>query len=930
MATAASSTGTDEDDDEFWDGYNDTVKDLLSISQSTARSTSYHGETEEEEEELLFGNGDSDGEQADIDANATSTSTITSSTTNINNRQEQAVAVAAIKANGGKKQQRVCRDKDGVGADSGSQQAVNNSWKSEQVQVRGPSDSNIRARQREPTSPLASVAKTSTASLREDRDRQAKIRVKKERGIEKRRRSSVSFELVPTPPPLVPVQTPPHINDMHMRRAKIRARNGSATSGDAPVSPNPAVGAFAADPDSPSKRSSPRGLRRSQQDAAAKIRAKHTNNRGSQISPNPAVGAFAAASISPPTRRSPHGLHRTQQEVRAKQRMVSPGGTHNVKAGVAANSNMPVGLPIMLPFSDHSEHTRNSQPSTGMDATMESALNPSLRTSTTNRPRQHARGLRRSDHEREAKRIARQQKRQLRQFNDEENPLVPTTPHDQESSRRGGTSDRSSLYHLDQAGSSSLMQTPSVRDLGNSGLVVASLVNAPELQSAQEIDLHDIEREQDRRAKRRAEQTKQMRRAIIIALGLFVAFIILIIALAGAGVFSKDRNENAATQGWIDYNEEECSWYTNLDGFFADDKYTPYSTENKEFLRRAYNISGPCNDKGEVEALFLSLLKLGNSTLKPELPPELTLLSSLKVVALPRNALNGTLDELTPKEIYQMPSLRLFVFNYNNFNGTVPAELWQMTNLTSIEFARNKLTGTLPSQLGLMTNLRTLDFQFNPINGTIPTEIGMLDSLEYLWIAYSKISGPLPSEIGLVTSLRRLNTIFNNPGLSGALPPEVAVLPKLQVLELSGNSFNGSLPAELGQLTGLVKLAVDDNSFSGTVPSELGLLAGLQYLEMNGNSFSGEFPEVFTTLALGNNVTALQRLQLRRNNFSGFVPDEVCSLGDWDGSTKQGLAFDCNATVLCGCDFCLCPTLQNYTLEATNRTAANQDNIFLH
>ncbi|CAB9517152.1 LRR receptor-like serine threonine-protein kinase [Seminavis robusta] len=416
----------------------------------------------------------------------------------------------------------------------------------------------------------------------------------------------------------------------------------------------------------------------------------------------------------------------------------------------------------------------------------------------------------------------------------------------------------------------------------HNGLVEADPVQEEGLPQAQQFDLDGNERRQ--KGHRRAAFIRAFVVGALILTGISVAITILAVVKDGA--------------------------------------YKPYSNEDKASIRRLYNVSGPCNDKGEIEALLLSRLQLGNSTNKPKLPPELTLLSSLKLVGLPGNELNGTFDDLMHKEIYQMPSLRLILFNYNSFTGTIPEDLWQMTKLSAIEFWGNQLTGTLPSQLGLMTDLRTLDFESNPLNGTIPTETGMMESLRGLWLAYTQVSGPLPSEIGLATSLTRLNTVFNNPGLSGALPLELSVLPNLQILELSGNRFTGTFPPELGQLTGLFKLAVDDNSISGTIPSNLGLLAGLQYLEIHNNCFWGTFPEAFATLAVGNNVSALQRLTLGGNQFSGVVPPEVCSLGDWDVVTRQGVAFDCNSTVLCGCDFCSCHAMQNYTVEDNNQTAA--------
>lgn len=73
----------------------------------------------------------------------------------------------------------------------------------------------------------------------------------------------------------------------------------------------------------------------------------------------------------------------------------------------------------------------------------------------------------------------------------------------------------------------------------------------------------------------------------------------------------------------------------------------------------------------------------------------------------------------------------------NNMRGTFPLELSLLTSLEVLEMPRNILTGFLPSTLGEMSLLRSIRLFDNYLSGTLPSELGDMPSLEFLDVGTS-------------------------------------------------------------------------------------------------------------------------------------------------------------------------------------------------
>ena len=113
-----------------------------------------------------------------------------------------------------------------------------------------------------------------------------------------------------------------------------------------------------------------------------------------------------------------------------------------------------------------------------------------------------------------------------------------------------------------------------------------------------------------------------------------------------------------------------------------------------------------------MNSLVQSLLKLVNYpnshtlichliSYPREIPPQIGLLTNLKVLDFAENQLNGS---ITPK-IDQLKSLNALCLYANHLHGCIPASLGNLSNLVYLFFNDNFLSCSIPSSLGNLSNL---------------------------------------------------------------------------------------------------------------------------------------------------------------------------------------------------------------------------------
>jgi Leucine-rich repeat (LRR) protein len=325
--------------------------------------------------------------------------------------------------------------------------------------------------------------------------------------------------------------------------------------------------------------------------------------------------------------------------------------------------------------------------------------------------------------------------------------------------------------------------------------------------------------------------------------------------------FQGEKWPKKVREDWMDDEVDECLWFSNIYGYFDG---------NGTYVENEFPFGRPCNGNGEFQVLSLANLglKLANSTLS--IPPEVTFLSSLSVLALPENNLFAQITSLLPSVLYQIASLTEFSMPGNSIQGKLPSELGLLTYMTSLDMSWNKLSGSIPSELGLMTYMISLDMSRNKLSGSIPSELGLMTQMPYLAMYSNSLSGSIPSELDLMTSLTHLDMSSNS--LTGSIPSELWLMTSLWNLDLSVNSLSGSLPSEMGLMNFIGFLYMSSNSLSGSIPSELGSMKRLIDLRIYNNSLTGSIPSELGLL------TEMMYLDIEHNSLNGSIPSELGSM----------------------------------------------------
>ena len=330
---------------------------------------------------------------------------------------------------------------------------------------------------------------------------------------------------------------------------------------------------------------------------------------------------------------------------------------------------------------------------------------------------------------------------------------------------------------------------------------------------------------------------------------------------------------------WLDYDTSECEWRhsRSIQGLNSQAEFDTSSNEKNDPV-----VVAPCNSEGEYEALVLS--GLFQQSLEEELdatslslPPELALLSSLKIIQLYDNNLPAvsSLLYLLPSRVQMADFVAVETFVFADepaLSGSIPSELTLWKNLKKLVLVGTSLSGTVPPAIGQLP-LQILYLANNRLSGSIPVSIvgnindkngaSIINSLEYLSLASNSLTGTIPKQMGLFTALRELD-LSENPSLSGSIPEEIGQL----VVPPGGDQTDYTLNDKEGSTR-------------------------LRYVNISGNErLNGEVPR---------ELCQLNRKTTRAAGCSYPAPNELIS----DESSRScALEFDCTH-LLCGCS-CIC------------------------
>lgn len=141
--------------------------------------------------------------------------------------------------------------------------------------------------------------------------------------------------------------------------------------------------------------------------------------------------------------------------------------------------------------------------------------------------------------------------------------------------------------------------------------------------------------------------------------------------------------------------------------------------------------------------LFSEQIFLTDNTIYGPIPPEMSSLTQLRRLQLPRNQLSGRI----PSGIASLVQLEVLSLGRNIISNSIPSEIGMMTNLKYLNVNRNDLQGRVPSHLGMLSNLEFLSLEGNMLTGSIPTEMSNLQSLTTLALHDNALDGPVPAGV---------------------------------------------------------------------------------------------------------------------------------------------------------------------------------------
>ncbi|XP_062076439.1 receptor-like protein EIX1 [Humulus lupulus] len=259
---------------------------------------------------------------------------------------------------------------------------------------------------------------------------------------------------------------------------------------------------------------------------------------------------------------------------------------------------------------------------------------------------------------------------------------------------------------------------------------------------------------------------------------------------------------------------------------------------------------------------------------------------NLFVLNLGYNMLSGHI----PSSV-NMTNIASLQLNHNNFSGTLPSSLKNNTSLKVLDLANNTLEGTIPPWIGEKHNLVLLSLRSNKFYGSIPLNLCHLTKIQILDLSVNDLSGAIPSCIQNFTAMIQimddqettLSTFIGSTYVNRNLEFYENInivsitwkgkeheceknLGLLRIIDLSSNKLNGEIPIEVTDLSQLIQLNLSRNNLSGRIPKVIGSLTNLQVLDLSHNKLYGPIP---TSLA---KVSFLSYLDLSNNPLSGRIP----------------------------------------------------------
>ncbi|KAJ4964936.1 hypothetical protein NE237_016785 [Protea cynaroides] len=245
----------------------------------------------------------------------------------------------------------------------------------------------------------------------------------------------------------------------------------------------------------------------------------------------------------------------------------------------------------------------------------------------------------------------------------------------------------------------------------------------------------------------------------------------------------------------------------------------------------------------------LTTLSIGSNYMGGSIPLEefLSTLHNLKSLDLSANYFNAssqTNQVGSTRSLVGLGKLETLDLSSNNFDNYILPFLGTLTSLKILSLQGNILEGSLfMKELANLHDLQSLDLSTNHFDNSILPFLSTLTSLKTLSLQDNTLKGSHSmEELANLHDLQSLDMSDNKLNCSSQAIQALCRMKRLQDLYLGGNNIEGILPPCLKNLSSLRILDLSHNQFKGNFPSSLIIsLPSLSHIILGYNDFDGTF-----------------------------------------------------------------------------------------